>query len=203
MVLVALTPRASDAALITYDVTPGAPITFDGTFQNLNDVALFQFTLDEGTYNFSAATISTDIGGFDPNLALYLNGELYTYTGAGGAPYYAVEDDTIGLDAMFEFLLTGGVYTLALAHTGNSAPNSLSDPFNWDGIQDVVTDLYNGATCETEPTLCGSAVFSLTVDIAPVNTTVPEPGTLSLMALGSLATACLRRRRTRSVTTRQ
>jgi hypothetical protein len=53
-------------------------------------------------------------------------------------------------------------------------------------------DLFGGRT----------ANFAGTVKITDTNP-VPEPGTLSLLALGSLATAAVRRRRNRPVMTSQ
>ncbi len=198
---VILTPRASSAASISYEVALGGRVTIEGESANLNDVHLFHFSLDVGSYSFFAATNSTDIGGFDPNLALYRGSTLYI--DEGDLPAVEDDDETLGLDAMLTLdleVLEAGDYTLALAHTGNEAIEPLA--FTWDDIEDVARDLYMGATCETNPIFCGSGAFSLTVEITPVGgTPVPEPGTLSLMALGSLATAIVRRRRRAVVTT--
>ena len=198
LALVVLAPRTVDAAFISQEVSLGDPVTIIGDFENLNDVYLFHFILGEGTeYDFSALTDSMAIGGFDPYLALYQGTELYRF---GEGEISAVEDDTIGVDAMLTLLLGAGDYTLALAHSGNEALEPLA--FTWDDIQDVTGELYMGATCETDPIFCGSGAFSLTLEIAAVGgTPVPEPGTLSLLALGSLATALVRRR-TKAHTTR-
>ena len=191
-----LTPRASSAA--PFEISPGGPVTITGDLLNLKDVALFHFILAEGTYDFSAVTDSMSIGGFDPYLALYRGTALHRF---GEGDIAAVEDDTLGLDAMLTLVLEAGDYTLALAHTGNEALEPLA--FSWDEIEDVARDLYMGATCETDPIFCGSDEFSLTLEIKPAGgTPVPEPGTLSLLALGSLATAFVRRRRRAAVTTR-
>ena len=198
---VLLTPNATYAESISHEVALGGPVTIGGEFGDLSDVALFHFILDEGaTYEFSAITNSLNIGGFDPNLALYRGTALYRF---GEGDIAAVEDDdeTLGLDAMLTLVLEAGDYTLALAHTGNEALEPLA--FSWDEIEDVARDLYMGATCETDPIFCGSGAFSVTLGITPVGgTPVPEPGTLSLLALGSLATAFVRRRRRAAVTTR-
>lgn len=199
--VVILTPRASSAAPIPHEIALGGPVTIGGEFGDLNDVALFHFILDEGaTYEFTAITNSLEIGGFDPNLALYRGTALYR-SGEGDIPAVEDDDENLGLDAMLTMVLGAGDYTLALAHTGNEAKEALA--FTWDDIEDVARDLYMGATCETDPIFCGSDAFSLTLSITPVGgTPVPEPGTLSLLALGSLATAFVRRRRRAAVTTR-
>jgi hypothetical protein len=207
LAIVICAPRASSAASISYEITIGDPVTIDGALPELNDIALFHFVLDEGTtYEFSALTNSLGIGGFDPNLALYLGSELYRF---GEGDVAAVEDDTIDVEAMFsQLVLEAGEYTLALAHSGNEALSGFE--FTWNESVDVLADFYGGLTCEDKLSpedfnpSCGSTSFSLALEIKPAGgTPVPEPGTLSLLALGSLATAVVRRRRTRTNSTRK
>jgi hypothetical protein len=206
LAFVGMTARLSDAAPIRYEITPGGSLTIDAELPTLNDVALFHFILDGGSYNFSAVTHSEEIGGFDPNLALYSGTNLLFTLLDDGLEYPAIADDTIGVDAMLAFILTPGDYTLALAHSQNDGGNTMG--FSWDEVPDVIGELYGGNTCADSVALeaynpsCGSTNFSLELAITPVETApVPEPGTLSLIALGSLATACLRRRRRGIVTT--
>jgi hypothetical protein len=212
---VALLPAVGYAAPI--QVTPGGSLTFAGEFQTLNDVALFQFTLDGGEYNFSAITDSLASGGFDPYLALYFGTELYQYPNRSGVQTYAVSDDIepgVNAEAALRLedpagplvLTRAGDYTLALVYSGNEAKETFG--FSWDDIPDVMGTLYPDVACEPGgPSFgpyCGGTSYSLTLSINAVDSTpVPEPGTLSLMALGSLATAALRRRRKAAVTTRQ
>src|SRR5687768_5426770 len=154
LALVVLAPRTVDAAFISQEVSLGDPVKIVGEFENLNDVYLFHFTLAEGMeYDFSALTDSMAVGGFDPYLALYQGTELYRF---GEGEVSAVEDDDeiFGPDAMLTLVLGAGDYTLALAHTGNEATEPLA--FTWDAIEDVARDLYEGATCETNPIFCGS-----------------------------------------------
>ena len=206
LAIVICAPRASSAASISYEATIGDSVTIDGALPELNDVALFHFVLDEGTtYEFSALTNSLGIGGFDPNLALYLGSELYRF-GEGDIPAVEDDDELFGPDAMLTLILGAGDYTLALAHSGNEALSGFE--FTWDASVDVLGDFYLGLTCEDRSSpeefnpSCGSTSFSLALDIKPAGgTPVPEPGTLSLLALGSLAAAIGRRRRREVATT--
>ena len=201
LAMIALVPRAGYAAAITVP-TGINPDPLTGDFQAVNEVAFFQFTLVEGSYNFSALTDSLASGGFDPYLALYLGTELYSNSVEDG---FAVSDDrTPGEDfeAFLSFVLDRpGDYTLALAYSLNEAKPNLG--FTWDDFPDVMGTLYPDVTCEIgTPSfgpLCGGTTYSLQLEINPVDSSpVPEPGTLSLLALGSLATAFVRRRRTRT-----
>jgi PEP-CTERM motif len=205
-VMVGMTPRIAHAAPI--ELAPGTSLTLAGDFRTLNDVALFQFTLGEGAYNFSAMTDSLAAGGFDPFLALYFGTQLYEFLDADGVLTPAVSDDRepgVDVEAFLPLVLTRpGDYTLALAYSGNEAKPTLG--FTWDDFPDVMGSLYPDVTCDpggpSFGPLCGGPSYALTLALNPVDSSpVPEPGTLSLMALGSLATACLRRRRRTVVTT--
>ena len=200
LAIVAAAPSVTSAAPINVDVTPGVAATFDGTFDNLNDVALFQFTFLEGAFNLLA---TTDVigagGGFDPYLTLYLGDQRYTYLDEFGLPTPAESDDAIGVDASLSLLLTTpGTYTLALTHTQNFSHETFG--FDWDGIADVMGELYPDVSCAPDgPTFgpfCANAMFSVDVSVTPVATElVPEPSTISLLAVAFGAMAIHRRRR--------
>jgi hypothetical protein len=190
--------------------------TFQGDFIWDNDVAFFRFELDgAGFYDLTASTSSWTAfadSGFDPVLSLYstpLGGPatVYEYLGEEGVPVAAIFDDidfddsdlVVNLNAALSLRLSGGVYTLALTQALNYPHENLT--FDWDdpSYQCTVSE----GTCD--PVFGGlGAFFAGTVQITPVvdTTPVPEPGTLSLLALGSLATTIIRRRRRAAVTAR-
>jgi len=200
-------PASADAILHEYDVAADGTLqTFTGDFVWDNDVALITFVLGEGTFDLLASTTSNADGGFDPVLSLYyaLTADdpltLYTYTAADGGVYPAIFDDTdAGLDSSLALTLTqAGIYVLAITQTGNFAHEDFSFDWGADEFQ---------CLAGTVDGVCGGlfggydATFAGSLSVTDVNT-VPEPGTLSLLGLGALAT-CLRRRHRKVVTTRQ
>lgn len=227
--LVAASPLAADATPIVLggqgceslpdncavvDIADPTSATLTGEFTFDNDVALFQFVLGPGEYNFSAATDSYDPG-FDPFLALYSR-----TPGATGGSQVVVNDtfarndnvvDVIDptavpleLDAAlaFQLIVTQPTeYILALIQAGNEAiEDQLA--FTWDDAA------FRCATSLAEECAAGEFIdfytlaaltgsFSLTINVSPVDSNpVPERGTLSLLALGAAA-ALARRRRAR------
>jgi hypothetical protein len=190
--------------------------TFQGDFIWDNDVAFFSFELDAGgLYDLTASTSSwLQLGesGFDPVLSLYstpLGGPatVYEYPGEEGIPVPAIFDDidfddsdgVLDLNAALSLRLSGGFYTLALTQAINYPHENFT--FDWDDPSYKCTISVDD-TCE--PVFGGLGAFFVgTVQLTPVDTTpVPEPGTLSLLALGSLATAVVRRRRRAVATAR-
>jgi hypothetical protein len=200
-------------------VAAGAPLTLvaaadgtlqgqvGGTFEFDNDVALFEFVLGEGTFDFMVATTSYAAGGFDPVLSLFTvpaDGviSLYTYPGteAGEVLSASVDDQVPGenFDARLSLSLSQGSYILALTQTGNFVHEDFT--FDWD---DPAFQCAAGIVCDL-PIDSPLRSFAASVTVRDINAApVPEPGTLSLLALGSLATAAVGRRRNRRVMTPQ
>jgi hypothetical protein len=221
LALVSLVPAPARANSIEplFDTTisaDGTLHTFQGDFIWDNDVAFFRFELDAaGLYDLTASTTSWTPfadSGFDPVLSLYstpLGGPatVYEYLGEEGVPVAAIFDDidfddsdsVLNLNAALSLRLSGGFYTLALTQATNYPHENFT--FDWDDPSYECTVLAEG---NCEPVFGGlGAFFAGTVQLTPVDTTpVPEPGTLSLLALGSLATAVVRRRRRGVVGTR-
>ena len=187
-------------------IDPGT-LSISGTFQFDNDIALFAFSVSSDVL-FTATTSSygNQIGGFDPVLGLYRAGALLPYTPAGAprtceAGFACVDDIDFSdnFDAQIaNLLLTSGDYLLALTQTGNSPHKQL-------GFDQAAANLacYFSGLPDAECTagapgmfggLSGNFELELQVDLA---TPVPEPGTLSLLALGSACAGLARRRRMR------
>jgi hypothetical protein len=210
-------------------VAADGTIQFQGEFTWDNDVALIPFFLGDGEFLFDANTTSYAAGGFDPMLSLFYmpdNPEpaipqdltdlvLHYYPGPDGGVLVPAWFDDIDLELSNNLLdsstsvltpagdrqvltLEGGrQYYLALTQTGNYPTDLFGFTADADEFQcsdGVCEQLFGGY----------GAFFGGTVQITPVvdTTPVPEPGTLSLLALGSLATAIVRRRRRAAVTTR-
>ena len=211
-------PGTGSAAPINFETTitaDGTVQTFAGAFNTDNEVALIRFVLGEGDFSFGANTTSyaaLPVGGFDPVLSLYFapteqtplsEYSLFTYVGADGGVFPAIFDDQ-DLDAglwdssLALTLSSAGAYILALSQTGNFPHEIFS--FDWD------TEAPCGIDAACPPPEGRDLSFSVSTQLTPVVTTptpVPEPGTLSLLALSFVAAARLRRRWRAAVTTRQ
>ena len=203
-------PAAASAAPLTFVTNPDGTLqaNLNGTFAFDNDVALFEFVLGDGTFDFVATTTSNADGGFDPALSLFAVSEagpisLYTYAGPepGEVLSASVDDQDFDggiFDAALSLTLTRGSYILALSQTGNFVHEDFT--FDWD---DPAFQCAAGLICD-QPSDSPLRAFAGLVTLKDTTTApVPEPGTLSLLALGSFATAAVRRRRSRSVTKRE
>jgi hypothetical protein len=193
-----------------------------GTFTFDNDVALFNFLLGPGTFTFTAGSTSAATG-FDPILALFgPDGNPVTYTDEFGGIFPALAFGDIDGDFQFPVItLAGGVtYTLAVTQygpvDGNFPHDTLAEGFDKDDdslrcftfIDSVEPSVVpDGCTAGAAGMFGGqSGTFSLDFTVALEGggggeTPVPEPGTLSLVALGAAAAALKRRRRAHHTTT--
>jgi hypothetical protein len=210
----ALVPRAADAAAIRIEQVIATPeaATLSDAFTFDNDVALFSFDLAPGEYNFLARTTSYADGGFDPFLALYGPDDAIV-THADGT-LFARNDNISDVgdpvpdvipDSILQFLLTVSVqsrFTLALIQAGNEAIET-ELAFAWDddsfrcGTAPVPGECEAGQFVDFYAGVPRGSNFSLELAVTPADTApIPEPGTLSLLAIGSAA-ALIRRRRAR------
>jgi hypothetical protein len=217
--LVGLIPARGEAALI--DVTPTAfgtvssgPYLLDGTFVKDNDIALFSFSLT------STATVTAEltsflcnepdgmcedstVRGFDPILTLLSDDSAYTLQGSAVS--------VTGNDPFTLPLTLGpGDYLLAITQYNNFYSGTTGGAFDNDTLASFTKaffDIENLAPCpdfiafvppdeglDPAPE-CRNKSFAGTLTIE--STAVPEPGTLTLLALGGSALIARRRRRTR------
>jgi PEP-CTERM motif len=179
---------------------PSPTQTLTGSFQADNDVALFQFVLT-GAAGVSAFT-SGDATALDSLIGLFsgTTGNIVRYLDVAQGAEVDAENDDIDFDAgnfnsaLPVILLDPGIYILALLQTGNDFTSGVVDGidsllagFSFDDTPD-----YRGGICAE-----GGCNFSLSLTVASgeTPTSVPEPGTLSLVALGSAAALARRLRR--------
>lgn len=210
--ILAGTPGVSCGALVSpattncglFNIDPVSSLSLSGAFEFDNDVALFQFLLGPGSFTFNASTTSAGVG-FDPILALFgPGGTQFTYPGPDGSLIPALAfDPAFDADAVMPTLTLAGnaTYTLALTQFGNFPHEALQLGFDQDAFP-CFTILDPSVACEA-----GAAGmfegrdqtggFSLSLSFTSETASVPEPGTLSLLALGSLGAALVCRRRGR------
>jgi hypothetical protein len=198
-------------------VVPGA-VSIAGLFQFDNDIALFGFSVNSDvlftatTSSFTRDANGDPDGGFDPLLGLYnAAGALVPYTPAGdpvncGGGLACIDDisDTDFNAQIANLLLTPGNYFLALTQTVNFPHEQLEDLLGgFDQAAPELACYWSGlAAGECTAGAPGmfqglSGNFALELQVDPVATAVPEPGTLALLGTG-LVTAIARRRARKS-----
>jgi hypothetical protein len=210
LAVVCLFASASPARseIITIDTfSSGGFGSFAGAFTNDNDVALIGFLVGE-TSLFTASTNSFAAGNFDPMLSLLDAAGNWITDNNDSDPEVPI------YDAALTWTLAPGAYTLVLTQAFNYVGLGLAAGFDFDDVYDeagnLVEDnsrytvtLFTGFDCqagfanltfdETNP--CLGSQFSGQFDLTPEQpASVPEPGTLALVALG-LGVASLKRRR--------
>ncbi len=193
-------------------------LSFTGTFNQDDNVQLFQFTADgtsnvvlrtwsyAGGVNAAGQTIAR--GGFDPILALFdSTGAYIDQNDDGGCSFVAGDLSGRCWDTYFSETLAAGTYTVSIMEYNNFAngPN-LSNGFVRDG-QGNFTPALTGCSATAFCDVSGSAynvrdnhwafdILGVTEGgevTPPVG--VPEPGSLGMLALGLLALGWLARRR--------
>jgi hypothetical protein len=200
-------PRDANAAPIVIQqeiANPLGTIELNAAFVFDNDLALFRLILGEGTFTLTGSSTSAATG-FDPILALFDETGAVIPTIVDGVESVSPSFADIDVDVVLPvYTLLGGVtYTLAVSQfgpfVGNFPKGSLSDGFEMDADEfRCFTFEDPSAPCEAgNPFLFGGQSgdfsFDLTVT-ANEPAPVPEPGTLGLALLGSLAAAFVRRR---------
>jgi hypothetical protein len=205
-------PARAEAEIITL-VTPNADGSFGGMFNNDNDVALISFVLQSS----ALVTVNMDLVGFDPLLTLF--GRVEDGTGDFlylDDEYDKVLDSNFGVIDNLDFdvpgfledgMLAAGSYLLAVTQFENFFDLSLGGGF---GTFAYAAD--SRFTCgpldERDPACKGFLAWDgtsrspefaglLTIEPEDVPQPVPEPGSLTLLALGSAALLARRGRRSR------
>jgi hypothetical protein len=200
-----------------FGIDPFAAGVLTGGFENGNDVALFRFTL-AAQAGFQVSTSGFADTGFDPVLGLFhgagaLAGQVVQVPDPapvpGGPtatiPLFSrdVDPDTGNFDdvlvnpwfvASTAVLLDPGVYVLALLQWGNEFREPPAGGVASLAAGFLSLDDYYGAGCDSV-----TCSFTLAATATPLKPTepIPEPGTLTLLLLGSAAAGVARRKRRR------
>jgi hypothetical protein len=199
-------PARADALVIT--LNPDAPLSsgafdFNRTFTADNDVALIYLSL------LSSAVLTIEMtshlatpAGFDPFLTLFAPGT--DFQGSYDHFFDTIDGriDTREVEFIPGGMLAAGNYLVAITHDFNFyRPGS---GFVYDGADSGVltSELSGGETsCSDFVSLfgeCRTRQFAGTISVQAENVQpVPEPGSLTLLALGSAALLVGRGRRSR------
>lgn len=199
------------ASVITASSARAADFDFSGTFQQDNDVLLFNFTVEQDTTItiFSSSWLygnpapGQEVGGFDPILALWdSNGNLIEQQDDGGNVGSTLSNGVSynhgTWDSYFTRFLTAGTYTATVGQFDNFAVgNNLSDGFRYDNNPNFTIDnsfggatqpLFNGVWDNDDPRTGNWEFHVLNVSQANSPEPVPEPasmlGILAFSALG-------------------
>ncbi len=197
----------SEASFITAPdfVVTQAPdgFSFDGHFNQDNDVALIEFSIDFQSTFQVLVTSFNELNGFNPNLFLLnTDGTQAEGLDAEGTPI-EVNNQDAGNSPLIATIAKGS-YVLAITQQFN-LPNITSPGFSMDDSPFYTCDFLEASTgctgfidpfVDTFPTprsnrVAGSVAITSLEQPAPV----PEPGTLTLLAGGLGALAARRRRR--------
>lgn len=198
------------AALLGLSGTAGAAtLSYTGTIQNDDDVALIHFVVNAP----SNATIRTfsyaggvqgngnavPAGGFDPLVSLFDGGGKFIDFVDDAFPGTAPSDPSTGeaFDAVLSAALAPGAYFAAISQSDNNflggPGDSIGLGFDWDGVHDF-TSIFGcaqGHFCDhTGADRSNSYAFD--IELSPV----PVPPALPLMGGALLALSGLVRRRT-------
>jgi hypothetical protein len=179
-----------------FSLEPLPTQTLSGSFSADNEVALFQFIL-AGAAGVSAFTSGYETTGFDSLIGLFngTTGTILSYFSMEqGDDVDAENDDISSTDfnsALPVILLDPGTYILALLQTGNNFNSVNGIDSLLAGFSGDIDPIFPSGTC------AGGCEFSLslTVDSGETPAPIPEPGTLSLVALGSAAALARRFRK--------
>jgi len=216
--------RVGKLRLITFGfflcavVASAADFSFTGTFLQDDQLQYFQFTAPSSsvtlqTFSYAggvnaAGTIIAP-GGFDPVLS------LFNATGGlvGSSPLTATNDDGSSVpidpvtgnafDALLQIntLLAGDIYVLVLSQSGNFANGpTFGDGFSEQGSGNFTPAMFGcGGTsfCDASP---AQRTGAWAVDILGVGaaSSVPEPGSITLLTAAMAGLVLLRRRKNRT-----
>ena len=202
----ALAPVAASGSALSFTGTLATP---ESVFETTFSVASAS-TVTFQTWGFGGGTNAAGqvipAGGFDPLISLFA-GSAATATiyvdGSGNpladadnllnAPWsfvgncppagtVAIGSDSDCGDDFMQALLPAGTYTLVLTNA-NYSPNAIYDN---GALSEGFTDLTAGVfqTCDPVSNACITTNGNYAVDITSTSAFAPEPGTVSLMAIG-------------------
>jgi hypothetical protein len=152
---------AITAAIVASSSVQAADLDFRGTFQNDNDVLLFNFNVDtdstitifSSSWLYGDAPVGEPLGGFDPILALWDSaGNLIAQQddgyNVGSTVSNGVSYNHGTWDTYFTQFLMAGTYTVSITQVNNfPVSTNLSDGFQQDGNPNFTFDQnYGGAT---------------------------------------------------------
>ncbi|MEG9435654.1 PEP-CTERM sorting domain-containing protein [Edaphobacter sp. HDX4] len=192
--------------------------SFTGTFNSINDVQLFTFTVGAssnvvlrtwsyaGGVNAQGQTIAA--GGFDPILALFQGtGSSAVYIGQNDDGGSAVPADPVTGAHFDTYLaqnsLAPGDYTVSIMDYANFATGpTLGDGFTGGALVDSDCSIGTGTFCDATNHFRDShwafdilGVEAATTPDQPPTSPVPEPSTIALLGSGLLGMAQFARRR--------